>query len=406
MAATGVEADAAATRLRRYAELVVQVGANVQPGQLVDVLARVEHAPVAREVVRAAYRAGAAYVDVLYSDQHVRHALIEHAADDVLSWTPPWLLKRAQVIGDERAAIVALTGDAEPELLADLPGDRVGKARMLELGEESTRQVNERLNNWVVVGVPNEGWAKQMFGEPDVERLWELVEFCVRLNEDDPVAAWRSHVARIGKRAQLLNDMRVDSLRYRGPGTDLTVGLLPESRWQGCESQTASGIPYVANMPTEEVFTTPDSRRTEGTVRSTQPLALYGQIVKGLEVRFEGGRIVEVRADEGEDVIKGELATDDRAGYLGEVALVDGTSRIGQTGQVFFETLYDENASCHIAYGSAYAEAVEGGVIDGVNVSTVHTDFMIGGPGVDVDVVLRDGTVVPLLRDDVWQLDE
>jgi aminopeptidase len=254
--------------------------------------------------------------------------------------------------------------------------------------------------------VPNEGWATQMFGEPDLERLWQLVEFCVRLNEDDPVEAWRRHVARIGRRAQLLNDMQVDTLHFRGPGTDLTVGLLPESRWQGCESETAEGIPYVANMPTEEVFTTPDCRRTEGVVRSTQPLALYGRIVRGLEVRFEAGRIVEVRAEEGEDVVRGQLETDERAGYLGEVALVDGTSRIGQTGQVFFETLYDENASCHVAYGSAYAEAVEGGVIDGVNVSGVHTDFMIGGPEVDVDVVLRDGTTVPVLRSDVWQLEE
>jgi len=401
MAAGGV----ASSRIQRYAELAVRVGANVQPGQLVDVVARVEHAEVAREVARASYRAGAAYVDVYYSDQHIRRALIENVAEDVLSWTPPWLLKRAQDVGTEKAAVVALTGDAEPDLLADLPGERVGKARMLALAEESTRQINERLNNWVVIGVPNEGWAAQMFGEPDVERLWQLVERCVRLDEPDPVAAWQEHVRRIGDRARRLNELQVDTLRFSGPGTDLTVGLLPESRWQGCESETSEGIPYVANMPTEEVFTTPDARRTEGVVRSTRPLALYGRIVRGLEVRFEAGRIVEVRADEGEDVIKGQLDTDDRAAYLGEVALVDGTSRIGQTGETFFETLFDENATCHVAYGAAYAEAVEGGLIDGVNVSTVHTDFMIGGPEVDVDATLRDGTVVPLLRNDVWQLD-
>jgi len=182
------------------------------------------------------------------------------------------------------------------------------------------------------------------------------------------------------------------------------VGLLPDSRWQGCESVTADGITYVANMPTEEVFTTPDCRRTEGTVRATMPLALYGRIIRGLEVRFDAGRIVEVRAEEGADVIQAQLATEERAPYLGEVALVDGTSRIGQTGINFTETLYDENATCHIAYGGAYAEAVEGGVIEGVNVAGVHTDFMIGGPEVDVDAVLGDGSVVPLLRNDVWQL--
>jgi aminopeptidase len=392
------------TREDRYAELAVRVGANVQPGQLVDVMARIEHAPVARAVTREAYKAGAAYVDVYYTDQHIRRALIEGATDELLSWTPPWLLKRAKQVGDERAAVVALTGDADPNLLADLPGDRVGKARMLELAEESNRQVNEQLNNWTVIGVPNAGWAEQMFGEPDIERLWKAVEFTVRLDEDDPVAAWRSHVARIGKRAKTLDDLQVDSIHFKGPGTDLRVGLLPESRWQGCESLTAGGITYVANMPTEEVFTTPDLRRTEGFVRSTRPLALYGRIVKGLEVRFEGGRIVDVKADEGADVIRGQLATDDTAAYLGEVALVDGTSRIGQTGLTFYDTLFDENTTCHVAYGGAYAEAVEGGLIEGVNVSNVHTDFMVGGPEVDVDAVTRSGTVVPLLRNDVWQL--
>jgi aminopeptidase len=394
------------TREDRYAELAVRVGANVQPGQLVDVIARVEHAPVARAVTREAYKAGARYVDVFYTDQHIRRAMIEGAADEILSWTPPWLLQRAKQVGDERAAVVALTGDAEPNLLADLPGERVGKARMIALAEESNRQVNEQLNNWTVIGVPNEGWAQQMFGEPDLERLWKAVEFTVRLDEDDPVAAWRAHVKRIGNRARTLNELQVDTIHFKGAGTDLRVGLLPESRWQGCESLTADGLPYVANMPTEEVFTTPDLRRTEGFVRSTRPLALYGRIVEGLEVRFEGGRIVEVKADKGADVVQGQIDTDDSAAYLGEIALVDGTSRIGQTGLTFFDTLFDENTTCHVAYGGAYAEAVEGGVIEGVNVSNVHTDFMVGGPEVDVDAVTRGGTVVPLLRDDVWQLDE
>jgi len=403
---TDVGSTESRNREERYAELAVRVGANVQPGQLVDVVARVEHAAVARAVTREAYKAGAAYVDVLYTDQHIRRALIQHASDEMLSWTPPWLLSRAKEVGNERAAVVALTGDADPDLLADLPGERVGRARMLEIAEESNRQINEQLNNWTVVGVPNEGWAQQMFGEPDIDRLWELVEFTVRLDEDDPVAAWRGHVERIGGRARALNDLQIDAIHFSGPGTDLRVGLLPESRWQGVESHTAQGIPYVANMPTEEVFTTPDLRRTEGVVRSTRPLALYGRIVRGLEVRFEQGRIVEVRAEEGGEVIEGQLATDDTAGYLGEVALVDGNSRIGKTGVTFFDTLFDENATCHVAYGSAYAEAVEGGVIDGVNVSTVHTDFMVGGPAVDVDAVLRDGSTVPLLRNDIWQLEE
>ena len=198
-----------ATREERYAELIVRVGANVQPGQLVDVLAGLEHAPIVREVARSAYRAGARYVDVRYVDPHIRRALIESAAgDDVLSWTPPWLLTRERAFGDEHGAVVALTGDAEPRLLAGLPGERVGKARMVELAKESSRQVTEALCNWTVAGVPNAGWAMQMFGEPDVDRLWELVEHCVRLDEPDPVAAWRAHIARLDARAQALNRSR------------------------------------------------------------------------------------------------------------------------------------------------------------------------------------------------------
>ena len=383
----------------------MRVGANVQPGQLVDVLAGLEHAPIVREVARSAYRAGARYVDVRYVDPHIRRALIESAAgDDVLSWTPPWLLTRERAFGDEHGAVVALTGDAEPRLLAGLPGERVGKARMVELAKESSRQVTEALCNWTVAGVPNAGWAMQMFGEPDVDRLWELVEHCVRLDEPDPVAAWRAHIARLDARAQALNDLEVDALRFQGPGTDLTIGLLPESRWLGVESRTVDGVVYVANMPTEEVYTTPDARRTEGVVTSTMPLSVYGTIVRGLRLRFSAGRIVEVDADEGAEVIRGQLASDENAAALGEVALVDGTSLVGRTGLTFFDTLYDENATCHVAIGDAYAEAVEGGLIEGVNVSSVHTDFMIGGPEVSVDAVTRAGSVAPLLRAEVWQL--
>ena len=393
-----------ATREERYAELIVRVGANVQPGQLVDVLAGLEHAPIVREVARSAYRAGARYVDVRYVDPHIRRALIESAAgDDVLSWTPPWLLTRERAFGDEHGAVVALTGDAEPRLLAGLPGERVGKARMVELAKESSRQVTEALCNWTVAGVPNAGWAMQMFGEPDVDRLWELVEHCVRLDEPDPVAAWRAHIARLDARAQALNDLEVDALRFQGPGTDLTIGLLPESRWLGVESRTVDGVVNVANMPTEEVYTTPDARRTEGVVTSTMPLSVYGTIVRGLRLRFSAGRIVEVDADEGAEVIRGQLASDENAAALGEVALVDGTSLVGRTGLTFFDTLYDENATCHVAIGDAYAEAVEGGLIEGVNVSSVHTDFMIGGPEVSVDAVTRAGSVAPLLRAEVWQ---
>ena len=246
-----------------------------------------------------------------------------------------------------------------------------------------------------------------MFGEPDVERLWEAVGVCTRLDEADPIDAWRAHMDRLDRRAHALNALELDRLTYRGPGTELEIGLLERSRFGSALFRTVDGRAFVANMPTEEVFATPDARRAEGVVTSTKPLTLAGDVVEGLQVTFEGGRIVDVQAKRGADVVRGELSTDENASRLGEVALVDGTSRVGLTGLVYFDTLYDENATSHIAYGAAVAQGHEGDEPDeGINVATVHTDFMIGGPEVDVDGVTRNGRTVPLLRDDVWQLPE
>ena len=395
-------------RLERYAELAVRVGANVQEGQLVFVTARdVTHAPLARALARAAYRAGARYVDVSYFDAHARRAMIESAPDDVLEWSPPWQVERIKAMGAEQAALLATTGDPDPELLADLDGERVGRARPREIAEIAMQQLRDGSVNWSGLAYPTEGWARQVFGEPDVERLWEAVAFSTRLDEADPPAAWDEHMSRLERRASALNGLEPDALRFRGPSTDLTVGLLDRSRFAAARFETAWGRSYVPNLPTEEVFTTPDSRRTEGVVRSTQPLALLGQVVRGLELRFEAGRIVDVQAETGAELVRGQLDLDESARFLGEVALVDGTSRVGRTGLTFFDTLYDENATCHIAYGMGIPQGLEGEPGgDGFNVSTVHTDFMIGGPAVDVDAVTRDGRVVPLLRDDAWQLPE
>jgi aminopeptidase len=391
-------------RLERYGDLAVRVGANVQPGQTLFVTAlHVSHAPLVRAVARAAYRAGARYVDALYIDDHVKRAMVELGPDDALTYTPGWVVERFEAMANN--ANVAITGNPEPGLLGDLDGGRVGRARMQAAVEVAIRQLQAQTVNWTGLAFPTEGWAQQVFGEPDLERLWEAVAFCTRLDEPDPVEAWRAHVARLTARTEALNALQLDRLVFRGPGTDLTVGLLPTSRFVAAGATTAGGIPFVPNLPTEEVFSTPDARRTEGVVTSTKPLAVAGNVVRGLTMTFEGGRAVGVDADEGADVIRAQLESHEDANRLGEVALVDGTSRVGQTGLTFFDTLYDENTACHIAYGSAIPVGhTEDSDPDGVNAAPIHNDFMIGGPQVDVDGVTADGRVVPILREDVWQL--
>ena len=364
-----------------------------------------------RAIGNAAYAAGARLVDVRYVDNHLRRSFIEHAAEGDLTETSPWLMARTEAIADG-GALIMIAGDPEPELLADLDQERVGKARPVDAGNRQLKAQNEKKVNWTIAAFPTEGQAQQMFGEPDVERLWEAVAHSVRLDEPDPVAAWREHSARLRARCEQLDAAAFDAVRFTGPGTELTVGLLPGARWCGGGGETVDGIQHVANLPTEEVFNCPDWRRTEGTVRSTRPLSLGGTIVRDLELRFAGGECVEVKASSGADAVRGQMEVDDFGKRLGEVALVDGESRVGQTGITFFDTLFDENATCHIAYGAAVTFGVDG--LDGltpdelrergINVSSVHTDFMIGGPEVDVDGVTADGKLVPILREDAWQL--
>ena len=404
-----VDAD---ERLRRYAELVVRVGANVQAGQEAVVVCQIEHAEIARAIAREAYRAGATRVTPRYYDQHFRRAAIELGPEDMLGKTPQFLLDDTLAWHTEKPAIFRLSGDANPELFSDLDPKLVARSESTDHRAVWAPIVADRLSNWVIVSAPNAGWANTVFGEPDVEALWRAVATATRLDAVDPVVAWREHDAILKRRAAALNAHGFDAVRFRGPGTDLTIGLMAASRWMCAAFTTRDGIEHIPNLPTEEVFTSPDLRRTEGTVRSTYPLAVAGSIIRDLELRFEAGRVVDVRASQGADIVQGQLEADAQAPFLGEVALVDGTSAVKQTGLVFFDTLFDENATCHIAYGSGLPMAVEGAdglahdelIAMGVNVSRMHTDFMIGGPEVDVDGFDRDGRATPIMRDDVFVL--
>lgn len=396
--------------LERYAELAVVVGTGLRPGQRLVICAEPEHAPLVRAVAEAGWRAGAGDVDCYYVDDHLRRLHAIHAADELLDRTPDWLVQAAR--SSEEAAFVYIVGDADPNLFHDVDPGRAARAEPLAL-RQARRDLTLRLAcAWTVIACPTVGWTEEVLGTPDVDRMWEEVAAVTRLDAADPVAAWREHIEALETRAAALEASAFDAVRFTGPGTELEVGLLAAARWKTAQSTTAWGQEHVTNLPTEEVFTTPDRARTEGVVRLTAPLYWYGSVVEGGELRFEEGRVVEVRADAGKEFLRSKVAADEGAARVGEVALVDTASAVGRRGLLFRHLLFDENASSHIALGSGYTDPVEGAselsdaerVAVGINSSAIHLDMMIGGPEVDVVGVRADGTTRTIIEKGEWVL--
>ena len=391
----------------KLAELAV-FGANVQPGQFVAITSYVGKEDVTRRITRAASERGAKYVDVLYFDQWLKRERIAHADDDTLDFAPPWMRERLYYLSDERAARISLSGPHAPRALEGLDPARAGRD-LLPYLPETGEVVNRMTTSWNIVPVPTPPWAELVYPELDAEqgyeRLWEDVAHICRLDADDPNDAWVQRSAELKANAQRLTDRHFDALRLHGDGTDLTIGLFPSAHWAAGDLETVEGRRHSPNIPTEEVFGTPDPERVDGYVSATMPLELSGSIIDGIRIEFEGGRAVKIDASSGSDALRAVAARDEGASRLGEIALVDGEGRIGPLERVFYDTLIDENAASHIALGSGYEHPVDDPAErERINKSKVHVDFMIGSPELHVDGITRDGRHVPVLRNGAWQV--
>jgi aminopeptidase len=387
------------------ARLAAQAGTNTTEGQTVVVSATLGQEALARAIAGACYDLGARYVEVNYSDPHVRKVRLTRAADDALGEIPPWTRRKLLDVEDDGGCSIALTGPVAPRLLDDVDPERIGRDTVV-IPEHMGVIARQRLR-WTIIPGPTPGWAGLVFGDDDpdaLDKLWEQIGLICRLDTDDPVQAWGERREALTSAAGQLNGAALDSLHFTGPGTDLTVGLLPGAEWAGGGMTSTDGISYLPNIPTEEVFTTPDPERTHGTVTSTRPLLVSGRTVSGLRMRFEGGRAVDVDADDGAGLMREMVARDENANRLGEVALVDSSGRIGRSGLIFHDTLLDENAASHIAVGAGFPHVCDEQSAARVNVSGIHTDFMIGGPEIEVTATTRDGRELPVLMNQNWAL--
>ncbi|MBR9890719.1 aminopeptidase [bacterium] len=403
------------TQVQRLADVAVRTGLNLQPGQELVLTAPIDAAPLVRAVAAAAYEAGASLVTPIFADPGVSLARYGKAGDESFDTAAGWLYEGMAEAFKRGAARMAIVGE-DPMLLAEQDAakvSRAGKANSAAYKPALEKIANFEIN-WSICAWPGQAWAQRMF--PDLApseaqaKLAEAIFAASRVDRDDPVAAWAEHNATLRTRTEWLNEQRFSALHFKSPGTDLTVGLADDHEWHGGASEAQNGVVCNPNIPTEEVFTTPHAHRVDGTVRSTKPLSHQGSLIDGIEVTFKDGRIIEAKAEKGGDILRELIATDEGAARLGEVALVPHSSPISQSGLLFYNTLFDENAACHIALGQCYSKCfLDGASLSaeevaekGGNASLIHVDWMIGGADTDIDGITPDGTRVPVFRGGEW----
>lgn len=402
--------------LEKYADLIVEVGVNVQKSHTVVLNISNEQLDLAHLIVKKAYEKGAAEVLVQWQDEFLNQEFLRYASEDRLTQVPEYKVKQGDYWVEKGASRISVVS-ANPDSLSGIDSTRVAKFQ--EASGKAMMQVRQATQankvSWTVVAASSPGWAKKVFPhldtqEEQVDALWDEIFKTTRVYAADPVAAWKKHDETLNTKAKELNAYQFDALHYTAPGTDLTIGLPKNHLWEGAGSYNSRGEEFMANMPTEEVFTAPDCRRIDGYVTSTKPLSYAGTTLTGMKFTFKDGKVVDYSAEVGEEVLTQLLGIDEGAKSLGEVALVPDPSPISQSGITFYNTLFDENASNHLALGSAYAFSIEGGTemtdeelaVHGLNRSHTHVDFMVGSSKMDIDGLLKDGTIVPIFRNGDW----
>lgn len=402
--------------LKKYADLIVTSGINVQEGHTVVLNVDVDQAPLARLITEAAYKKGAKEVIVKWTDDGITRSTFKYASEEVLTTIPQYKIDESLDHIEKGASRISLRS-SDPDALQGLDSSKIAAAQTASGRAFSAMRRATQSNkvSWLVAAAAGEKWAAKVFPELDsteeqMDALWDAIFKAVHAYDEDPIKTWENKDTTLDSKAEELNKEQFTAVHFTAPGTDLTVGLPKGHRWEGAGSFNVRGERFMANMPTEEVFTAPDANRVDGVVVSTKPLSYAGTIIEGMEFHFKDGKVEKVTAEKGEDVIQKLIETDEGAARLGEVALVPDASPISQSGLTFFNTLYDENASNHLALGSAYAFNLVGGTemseeelkAAGLNRSDVHVDFMFGSDQMDIDGIREDGSRVPVFRKGAW----